>query len=121
MIKLMKKGDYQLVQTKNEVKILYLDKKAYAWVFAKDIGEILVTSHTPHKVDHVLAVGRFRLYEVEAEPHLTDLPHLELLVGDRRWQGYLLLTGLPTDQKTRSRIIPTNECITAPSKGIVEP
>ncbi len=111
MITVIAKGDYRLIETKSQVKVLYLDGKAYAWVWAKDIGEILVTTHRPHKIDHVLAVGRYRLYEVEGEPKYADLPHLELHVGNGQWQGYLLLTGLPTDKKTRSRIIPTTELI----------
>jgi len=79
---------------------------------AGDIGEILVSSHRPHKIDHKLAVGRYRLYDVEDEPKLADHQHLELFVGDGQWQGYLLLTGLPTEKKLRSRIVPTNELIT---------
>ncbi len=112
MITIVAKGDYRLIETQSQVKILYLDKQAYAWVWAKDIGEILVTTHQPHKIDHILSTGRYRLYDVENEPKYTDLPHLELLVGPGLWQGYLLLTGLPTDKKVRTRIIPTTETIT---------
>jgi len=114
VIRLVQKGDYRLIETKGQVKILYLDGQVYAWVHAKNIGEILVASHTPHQIDHVLAMGRYRLYDVDAEPRLSDQLHLELLVGDSQWQGYLLPTGLPSDQKARRRIIPTRECITAP-------
>lgn len=93
--------------------MLTLDGKSqYAWIHAGEIGEILVASHTPHKADHILAIGRYRLYEVKNEPDLTDLVHLELLAGNGVWQGYLLPTGLPTDQKKRNRIIPTKEIIT---------
>ncbi len=113
MIKILQTGHYHLVETKGQTKILVFDKeKTWAWINAGDIGEILVTSHTTHKVDHVLALGRYRLYEVKDEPNLTDLIHLELLVGEGVWQGYLLPTGLPTDEKKRNRIIPTNETIT---------
>jgi hypothetical protein len=96
------------------VNILYLGSRAYAWIFAHDIGEILVASHRPHKADCVLASGIFRLYKVEDDPRFADVQHLELHVGDNEWQGYLLLTGLPTNQRTRSRLIPTHECITQP-------
>ncbi len=115
MITVVAKGNYKLVETQSQTKILSLDGQAYAWVWAKNIGEILITTHRPHKIDHVLAMGSYRLYEVEGEAKYADLLHLELLVGPGRWQGYLLLTGLPTDKKTRSRIIPTTELIT-PSK-----
>lgn len=113
MIMLLKEGLYQLVETKGQTKILMLDKsKAYAWVNVLDFGEILVSSHRAHKTNNVLAVGKFRLYDVKDEPKLTDLQHLELLVGDGKWQGYLLPTGIPTTKNTKKRIIPTKELIT---------
>ena len=112
MIKLVQSGIYQLIETKGQIKILTLDKVfIYAWVYAEEIGEILITSHNPHKTDHLLAVGKYRLYEVEEELQLTDTLHLELLVGEGIWQGYLLITGLPDDEKKRSRIIPTHELV----------
>ena len=112
MIKLINQGRYSLIETKHQIKILILEKQMYAWVSAKDIGEILVTSHKTHTVDHILSVGTFRLYEVLDEPHITDLFHLELFVGQGRWQGYLLPQGLPTDTEKRHRIITTKEKIT---------
>ena len=112
MISLHKSGRYELIETKSDVKILYLDSDAYAWVNPKEIGEILVVSHKPHKTDCLLSIGEFRLYDVDDEPFLSDQQHLELEVGGGEWQGYLLLTGLPNDQKKRGRIIATNELIT---------
>lgn len=113
MIKLLQEGKYTLIETKGQTKILSLvGSMSFAWVMAEEIGEILVTTHTSHTVDHVLALGNYRLYEVEDEPKLTDLIHLELLVGDGKWQGYLLPTGLPNEEKIRNRIIPTKEIIT---------
>ena len=112
MIKLVQSGTYQLIETKAQIKILTLDKTlVYAWVYAEEIGEILVASHNPHTTDHLLAMGKYRLYEVEDELRLTDTLHLELLVGEGVWQGYLLITGLPDDEKKRSRIIPTHELV----------
>lgn len=113
MIRLLDKGTYHLIETKGQTKILMLDKKkTFAWINADDIGEILVSSHKSHKVDHVLAIGKYRLYDVKNEPDYTDLEHLELFVGEGLWQGYLLTSGLPNDEKKRNRIIPTNETIT---------
>ena len=113
MIKLIQHGSYKLIETKSQAKILTLDEKnTYVWLFAKKIGEILVTSHNPHKADHTLTVGKYRIYNIKDEPKLTDLVHLELLVGDGVWQGYLLPTGLPADIKKRARIVPTKEIIT---------
>ena len=112
MITLAKEGSYRLIETKHNTKILYLDSRQFAWVEPVDIGEILVTSHVAHTVDCILALGDYRLYTVKDEPSLSDNPHLELSVGRGTWQGYLLPTGLPDNEKKRSRIIPTHEIIT---------
>lgn len=113
MIKAIHKGEYALIETKKQIKILTLDRETtFAWINASDIGEILVVSHKQHTVDHILSTGKYRLYEVKDEPKLTDLIHLELLVGEGIWQGYLLPTGLPNEKKKRNRIIPTKETIT---------
>lgn len=113
MIKLITQGTYHLIETKGHTKILTLDRKqTFAWVNAEEIGEILVTTHKTHTVDHLLAAGKYRMYEVKDEPNITDLLHLELLAGEGMWQGYLLPTGLPDDEKKRNRIIPTKELIT---------
>ena len=113
MIKLNQQGTYALIETEGHIKILVLDnKETFAWITASDIGEILVASHKPHEVDHILSTGKYRMYEVKDEPDLTDLVHLELLAGDGVWQGYLLPTGLPRGTKKRNRIIPTKEIIT---------
>jgi hypothetical protein len=99
------------METKGQTKILYLDDTVYAWVQPADIGEILVASHKKHATDTLLAMGEYRLYDVRSEPHYSTHEHLELEVGDEIWQGYLLLTGLPTHAKKRRRIIPTMEVI----------
>lgn len=112
MIQLIQQGTYKLIETKGHTKILFLGDKTFVWVTVRDIGEILIVSHISHKADHVLSIGNYRLYKVKDEPKLTDLLHLELFVGDGKWQGYLLTTRLPTDEKKRSRIIPTSEIIT---------
>jgi hypothetical protein len=112
MIKLLKEGSYKLIETRGHTKILNLGGKNYAWVNAAGIGEILVSTYMPFKTDYVLAVGKFRIYDVKDEENLTDLLHLELFVGFGQWQGYLLTTGLPTSEAIRKRIIPTSELIT---------
>ncbi|MDQ5951859.1 MAG: hypothetical protein QG639_1140 [Patescibacteria group bacterium] len=112
MIAVIEKGSYTLLETKKQTKVLLLDHLAFAWIDAKNIGEILVTSHRKHPADCILATGKYRLYKVTDEPKLTDLIHLELLVGEGKWQGYLLPTGLPDDNNKRNRIIPTSEIIT---------
>lgn len=111
MIILIKSGEYTLVETKGQIKILILDKKTYAFINAGDIGEILVFSNKKFTKDLILAKGIYRVYKVKNEPNLTDLIHLELFVGKNTWQGYLLPTGFPSNSKKRSRIIPTSELI----------
>lgn len=124
MIKLIQQGDYELIETKRFNKILTLSEKGtYAWINVEGTGEILVSSHKrslradalkKHQTDYVLAVGKYRFYEVKDEPKLADTLHLELLTGKGNWQGYLLITGFPTE-KDKSRIIPTKEIITKSS------
>ncbi len=115
MIKLITNGTYKLIETRRNTKILSVDENgerhAFAWLNAGNIGEILVTTNKFHRVDHLLAVGKYRLYKVADESRLTDLTHLELLVGNGIWQGYLLPMGMPNGAKKR-RIIPTKEIIT---------
>lgn len=111
MIRLVKKGKYSLVETRNDTKILTLDEKSYVWIFTQSIGEILITTHKFHKTDQKLSKGEYRLFEVKDEPKLVDTLHLELAIGEGDWQGYLLITGFPKNRKTRSRIIPTEELI----------
>lgn len=112
MITLQRSGRYKLIETKHNTKILYLDDVAYAWIEPVSIGEILVVTHNAHKTDCILSVGDYNIFKVVDEPRLADHIHLELEAGKEIWQGYLLLTGLPTDEKIRGRIIPTPEVIT---------
>lgn len=113
MITLNRDGRYKLIETKANIKVLYLDNATYAWVEPVAIGEILVYSHTAHKADCVLSIGSYKLYTVKDEPKLSDHIHLELEVGEGQWQGYLLLSGLPDETHKRARIIPTHEVITS--------
>ncbi len=111
MITLQRNGLYKLIETKNNVKILYLDNDVYAWVEPTNIGELLVVSHAIHKTDCILSMGHYHVYEVKDEPFLSDLVHLELEAGKNVWQGYLLLSGLPDNHHKKGRIIPTTETI----------
>ena len=112
MIRTVLRGSYKLVETKNRVKILTLDEDTYAWVNTEKMGELLVSSSKAHFADTILGVGKYRLYDVANEPKITDLYHLELLVGAGVWQGFLLPGGLPDLLHKRVRIIPTQELIT---------
>lgn len=122
MITTIKKGYYHLIETRHKVKILYLDTIPYAWIPAKSIGEIIILSSTLHQTEKSLSMGRYIIYSVEDEPHLTDLEHLELEYAPDIWQGYLLPTGMPTIHKKISRIIPTYQVITGnPNYTAIQP
>lgn len=111
MIRLVDKGEYKLFESKYFTKILYLEgrkRKYFAWI---NIGEILIASKKLINPNAVLAIGKYRLYEVKKEEGFTDLFHLELSVGIGYWQGYLLPVGLPNGIKKR-KIFPTGEIIT---------
>jgi hypothetical protein len=111
MITLLEKGIYRLVWAKDRQRILYLGDQGYLWSHAKGIGELLTFSKHPHKLSYTIAEGKYRIYAVKKESKYVDLQHLELSVKPRVWQGYLLLTGLPTKNKIRSRIVPIDEVI----------
>ena len=112
MIKLIQSGVYQLTQTTGESKILTLDKaQIYTWRHSKETDVIWTTFHTAQKSDHLLAMGKYRYYTVEDDFQLTDALHLELLVGEGVWQGYLLSLGFPRSENKHSRIIPTHELV----------
>ena len=111
MIKLVGKGKYSLIETKNDIKVLKLGGRTFVWIYTESVGEILEITHRPHRTDEKLAKGEYRLYEVEHEPKLIDQLHLELSIGEGDWQGYLLPTGFPKGKKNKSRIIPTEELI----------
>ena len=111
MIKIITKGVYKLIITKDRKKILYLGNQSYQWIHIKSIGDLLLFSNHPHEAQYVLAQGEYLLYKVKKEPNYIDLQHLELSIGMGDLQGYLLLTGLPTIDKIRSRIIATHELI----------
>jgi len=112
MIEQVREGSYELIESKHGTRALTLDSDAFAWINAKDIGELLVGLDKVPKIKTHIARGRYYLYNVKDEPMLHDIEHLELEYGDNNWQGYFLLTGLPAEDKKRTRIIPTSEVIT---------
>ncbi|MDP2632734.1 MAG: hypothetical protein Q8P25_03350 [Candidatus Curtissbacteria bacterium] len=111
MVKKLKEGEYELFETDIRTRFIILDGQGkFIWSFAKNIGAVLIGSKKKHKPDKIIACGYFRAFEVEDEPGLTDSVHLELCVGQGKWQGYLLPKGLP-ENDGKYRIIPTNEVI----------
>lgn len=111
MIKLLSKGSYRLVGTKDNTNILYLGEQGYHWAYAPKIGHLLTFCKHAHKQWYVINQGSYKIYEVKDDPKLVDLKHLQLSIGKNQWQGYLLLTDLPSYRKIRRRIEPTEELI----------
>ena len=112
MKRLIKQGYYKLLETKKNTKVILLsDGGIFAWVDSPRIGEILIRFRKKFTLQNVLAIGKYRLFDIKNEPKLVDLQHLELEIGLRRWQGYLLPRGLPTTKDKKHRIIPTNELV----------
>lgn len=114
MVRVLKSGKYKLIETRQQVKILYLDEVPYVWLFIPEIGHVLEFTYRLHVTDHKLAAGNYRLYDVKNDRRFSQHKHLELFVGEGQCQGYLLLTDLPTEKKRRSRIIATKELICSP-------
>lgn len=111
MVRLINDGTFRLMETNHGIKLLKLNHKMYAWIVAPRIGSLLIYSAYPHKIVDILSRGHFQLYSVIDDAHLSDGLHLEVEVGERSWQGYLLLTGLPDRVNTRKPIMPTRELV----------
>ena len=113
MIKVLKSGKYQLVETSQQIKVLYLDETPYIWLYIPGIGHVIEMTHNPHRAEHILAQGSYRIYDVKGEERFSRHKHLELFIGDGAWQGYLILTDLPSETRKRVRIVATNEVVSA--------
>ena len=118
MIKIINQGTYSLVKTKGPGKILTLDKaQSFAWIDNK-LNKLQTRHEQSTDGNHVLSLGKYRLYEVKDEPNLTDLLHLELSAGEGLWQGYLLSDDLPQNDQNKVQIKPTKEAITLTSSKV---
>ena len=113
MVTSLRKGTYRLIETKEQTKVLTLDEKVYSWVVDDEFPKIGIMTHNPRNTDHLLATGKYRLHQILDDPELSELQHLKLNVGEKLWQGYVLLNGLPNDKKKSSRIIPTKTILSA--------
>ena len=116
MISITRRGQYRLIQIQKQTKVLILDNKdIFLWQISAEQGEVLKKTHSHVQEIEVLAEGPYRFYEIDNEDGLIDGMHLELLVGEGRWQGYLLPEGIPSDSKKIQKhyhISPTKETIT---------
>lgn len=115
MISIVRQGKYHLIETKEQTKILILDNTdIFEWI-TREKGQMLERSHKKLGEENELAEGNYRLYHIHYEEKFTDEMHLELFVGEGKWQGYLLPNGFPSATKKTEKeyqIIPTKELIT---------
>lgn len=111
MIQVIKHGAYQLNEADNSYKIIILDNSKFlSWNPLS--GEIIDSTKSKPQSNSTLSIGKYFLYNVENEKELTNCLHLELLLGKRKWQAYVLPLGLPTKKQKNTKIIPTTEVIT---------
>lgn len=115
MIRVLNEGEYKLAVTPSHEKILFLDRRTYTWLFSRGKGQLLAHGTKNYKTDHLLAQGRYRLYDVVDEAELSGYKHLELCLGGYKWQGYILLKGLPTARHPKAMIFATKEIISSPT------
>lgn len=112
MIRIVQEGKYKLIETNEKKKILTLRERTFSWAKNGEKDELIPTSYIPAEKDYILAIGKYRLYDVKDEFDLADVPHLELLVGEGKWQGYIVPSGIPSGKRKQSVIMPTGEIIT---------
>ena len=108
MITPTSRGTFKLLETKRGQRVLYLNDEIYEFVTPNRIRS---SFRKYHKSDCVLSAGRFQIYFVSVENHITEHWHLELEVGANIWQGYLLPQGLPGEEFYVTRLLPTSEII----------
>ncbi len=113
MIKLLDSGIYKLVGTKDNLKTLTLDDKdVFLW---KSDGGNCNLEYIKFNTDQtccLLSINNYRLYDVKDEPGLTTCLHLELCIGKRKWQAYLLKNGFPTKRNKEKPFLRKDEIIT---------
>ena len=113
MIKLVESNTYKLVGTKDNLKALILDDKdVFLW---KSDGRNCSLEYIKFNLGQtccLLSINNYRLYDVKDEPDLTTCLHLELYIGKRRWESYLLKEGLPTVRNKKKPMSSTRETIT---------
>lgn len=110
MIRVVSRGNYRLVETKDFTKVfLFSNRQAFTWLPAQGMIEMYYEKNP--SLMSTLARGTYYIYETKNE---NDPPilQLEVYIGKRAWQGYMLPAGLPTMKEMRKRIIPTKDVIT---------
>lgn len=116
MITVIRTGAYRLFETHEKKGLLVLDGKSiYSWDLKNTPEKLWISPRTSIKTHTTLSTGKYRLYDVKNESNLTENLHLELMIAQGKWQGYVLPTGFPREVNTKKQIIPTEERITCSS------
>lgn len=111
MIRIVKRGTYQLIKTEQERKLFILEKsKAFVW----EKNDIYYTQYdrTHHEHSTLLAHGSFFLYDVLNESTLTNVKHWEVFTEKKTWKGFLIPDGFPTKKDMKKPMMTTDELIT---------
>ena len=111
MLRLTRKGTYNLTKYEGQTKILSLDKKKKFIIMDNDKIVYIPSSVIKNGSDGLLSSGAYRLYLVKNEATLSDALHLELLTSEGKCKSFLLPAGLPTGRRTTRIILPTTEVI----------
>jgi len=111
MIQVLKHGEYRLDEAETLSRIFILDNSKY-FNWNTSAGELTDCTKDKPKINSTLSIGKYFLYNVTNETILTNCLHLELLLGKRKWQAYILPLGFPTKKQRNVKILPTKEIIT---------
>lgn len=103
-------GTYELIETLSGTTLLgFNGEEWYAWVEEEE-GELLVLTDDNYGRRRMINQGEALLVNFEREPGYRDMPHL-FLGRPGNYEECLLPNGLPDQNDTQKRIIPTGSAI----------
>ncbi|MFI5240106.1 MAG: hypothetical protein ACHQUB_00100 [Candidatus Saccharimonadia bacterium] len=114
MIQIVKTGQFHMFESVGGTRLLCLEEVSYVWLNLAKIGQILELSRSLHHPLLELDRGKFRMYRTKVAGSGKLIYHLEILGRSKKWQCYILPSGLPTEVKKRVRIWETSESYSSP-------
>ncbi len=103
-------GTYELIETLSGTTLLgFNGEEWYAWVEEEE-GELLVFTDDTYDRRRMINQGEALLVYFEKEPGYRDMPHL-FLGRPGKYEECLLPNGLPDQNDTQKRIVPTGRAI----------
>lgn len=114
MITVLKRGNYwQLKSPDPSLQfLLEMEDSDNAYLIAEIRNNTGIVEFTSARQKEIEFSRKYRLYETCNEKLLTDGLHLEILLKDGCWQGYLLPQGIPDKKLRKKDVIRTSELIT---------